>query len=428
MDNFHTTTSRFDSLVQLRELFSKYAKEIQLYFSDKFPSYISNREGAIKDLQSEHSFKVMKSADNEEITTLHLHIFVKLSTPTSIIPYNNSKGSLDEQLSEYGYLADIGPGNKVVMRKSILVVTSASTGESVTIDMVSRTIELKIRKEFRKECGISLDNIADHFDCYEEALLLLKMLDGLRRLPVKDQSLRKMQFAVVNFHGLLKLFLPRSREASYLQAGLLKTLPNILTDKESVELSEVMVRAVNPFGELPLQPDAEWVVDIASWITQYVKDIDKKIQSSDSDEKEVEASAVSSDSSSVVGQEKSEESKTLDKALELTKERNDYVLTMVQNLILNCLERKDTNHFDRFIGQRLKELFVPGQDAYSALFHYHSRLAQYIKGKEIVSQLVEDIGSILYIGAPKNYNNFNDKVDKEILHMFNASHESQRSR
>lgn len=413
MDNFHTTTSRFDSLVQLRRLFAKYAKEIQLYFYDKIPSFIPNRKGIIKDLESESAFKVMEIGDNERMTTLHQHLFVKISTPTFIFSYSRSKDGLDEQFSEYGYLADIDPGNEVTVNKNVLTVTSSSTAESITIDMESRTIELKKRKE----CGNSLEIIADHFDCYEEALVLLKMLDGLRRVPVKDQSLCKMQFAVVNFHGLLKLFLPRSREASYLQAGLLKTLPNILTDKESVELSEVMVRAMNPLGELPLQPDAEWVVDIASWITQYVKGIDKKIQSSDSDEKEVEASAVSNDSSSVVGQEKSEESKTLDKALELSKERNDYVLTMVQNLILNRLERKDTSHFDRFIGQRLKELFVPGQDVYSALFHYHSRLAQYIKGKEIVSQLVEDIGSILYIGAPKNYSKFDDKVDKDIQNM-----------
>lgn len=413
MDNFHITTVRFESLVQLREIFASYAKQIKIPFSDKIPSSISNSEGIITDLESEHAFKVMRSIGNEAVPSLHLHLFVKLSTPFSVFPYSGSKEDLDEQLSKYGYIGDIGSGGKAVVNKDILVVMNRSTVETIAIDMESRAIELKIRKE----CEISLNDLADHFDCREEALVLLKMLDGLRRLPVKDQSLRKMQLAVVNFHSLLKLFLPRSREASYLQSGLLKTLPNILTDKEALELSETMVRAVNPFGELPLQPDAEWVVDIASWITQYVKDIDKKIQSAGSDEKEVEASAVSSDSSSVVGQEKSEESKTLDKALELTKERNDYVLTMVQNLILNRLERKDTNHFDRFIGQRLKELFVPGQDAYSALFHYHSRLAQYIKGKEIVSQLVEDIGSILYIGAPKNYSKFDDKVDKDIQTM-----------
>lgn len=413
MGNFHTITSRFDSLVQLRGLFAKYAKEIKLYFYDKIPSFIPNREGIIKDLESENAFKVMEIGDNERMTTLHQHLFVKISTPTFIFSYSRSKEGLDEQFSEYGYLADIAPGNEVVVNKNVLTVTSSSTAESIIIDMESRTIELKQRKG----CETPLNGLADHFDCYEEALVLLTMLDGLRKLPVKDQSLRKMQLAVVNFHGLLKLLLPRSREASYLQAGLLKTLPNILTDKEALELSETMIRAVNPFGELPLQPDAEWVVDIASWITQYVKDIDKKIQSVCSDEKVVEASAVSNDSSSATGQEKSEESKTLDKALELTRERNDHVVSMVQNLILNRLERKDISHFDRFIGQRLKELFVPGQDVYSALFHYHSRLAQYLKDKEIVSQLVEDIGSILYIGAPKNYSKFNDKVDKDIRAM-----------
>lgn len=413
MDNFHITTTRFDSLVQLREIFASYAKQIKIPFSDKIPSSIPNSEGIITDMESEHAFKVMRSIGNEAVPSLHLHLFVKLSTPSSVLPYGGSKEGLDEQLSKYGYIGDISSGGKAVVNKNILVVMNRSTVETIAIDMASRTVELKIRKE----CGISLDNIADHFDCYEEALLLLKMLDGLRRLPVKDQSLRKMQLAVVNFHGLLKLFLPRSREASYLQAGLLKTLPNILTDKESLELSEVMVRAVNPFGRVELKPDAEWIVDITSWITHYVKDVDKKIQSAGSDEKVVEASADSNDSSSVLGQEKSEESKTLDKALELSKERNDYVLAMVQNLILNRLERKDTSHFDRFIGQRLKELFVPGQDVYSALFHYHSRLAQYIKGKEIVSQLVEDIGSILYIGAPKNYSKFDDKVDKDIRAM-----------
>lgn len=413
MDNFHTTTSRFDSLVQLRRLFANYAKEIQLYFYDKIPSFIPNREGIIKDLESEHAFKVMESGYNERMTTLHQHLFVKISTPTSIFSYSRSKEGLDEQFSEYGYLADIAPGNEVTVNKNVLTVTSSSTAESISIDMESKTIELKKLKE----CETPLDGLADHFDCYEEALVLLTMLDGLRRLPVNNQSLRKMQVAVVSFHSLLKLILPRSREASYLQAGLLKTLPNILTDKEALELSETMLLAVNPFGRVELQPDAGWIVDIASWITQYVKDIDKKIQSAGSDEKVVEASAVSNDSGSATGQEKSEESKTLDKALELTRKRNDYVLTMVQNLILNRLERKDTGHFDRFIAQRLKELFVPGQDVYSALFHYHSRLTQHLKDKETVSQLVEDIGSILYIGAPKNYSKFNDKVDKDIRAM-----------
>lgn len=413
MDSFLITTTRFDTLVQLREIFANYAKQIKVPFSDKIPSYIQSRKGIITELESEHAFKVMWGGDNEAPPALDLHLFVKLGIFASVLPYSGSEEGLDEQLSKYGYIAAIDSGGKVVMNKDVLVVMNESTAETITIDMASRTVELKIRKK----CGNSLEIIADHFDCYEEALMLLKMLDGLRRLPVKDQSLSKMQFAVVNFHALLKLFLPRSREASYLQAGLLKTLPNILTDKESVELSEAAVRAANDLGKQPLQPDAEWVVDIASWITQYVKDIDKKIQPSDSDEKEVEASAVSNDSSSVMGQEKSDESKTLDKALELTKERNDYVLSMVQDLILNRLERKDTSHFDRFIAQRLKELFVPGHDVYSALFHYHSRLAQYIKGQAIVSQLVEDIGSTLYVGAPKNYSKFDDMVDRDIQNM-----------
>ena len=104
-------------------------------------------------------------------------------------------------------------------------------------------------------------------------------------------------------------------------------------------------------------------------------------------------------------------------------ERNAIVLS----LAFERLEKDETSAFDRSAADRLKQLFVPGADVYSTLLHYHSRLMVHAQKTGFKSHLLKELEKILYAGMPKNYNEFNDKVDKEILYMFNTGPEQQKS-
>lgn len=105
-------------------------------------------------------------------------------------------------------------------------------------------------------------------------------------------------------------------------------------------------------------------------------------------------------------------------------ERNVIILS----LAFERLEKDETPTFDRSAADRLKQLFVPGVDVYSALLHYHSKLMVHVQKIGFKSHLLKELEKILYAGMPKNYSEFNDKVDKEILYMFSTGPEQQKSK
>ena len=256
--------------------------------------------------------------------------------------------------------------------------------------------------------SISKNTVAS-FGRFEEITTLHHMLRSL----LDERSPEKFTLTIALFQALITLFNPVCRESGYLKGAFKRTMAKWGDDLENFLETSVYVDAIDPDGTRDLSTDARWIVESARGIYRFIDEI-KNPQKKPF----TETPKVSEDETShslTAG---------IEKANRLMEERS----AIIENLAFSRIRKDESTLFDKSIADRMMKLFVPGEDVYGALLHYHSRATTYARSSGIESQLLKDLETILYAGMPKNYNNFNDKVDKEIQHMFNASHESQRSR
>ena len=245
--------------------------------------------------------------------------------------------------------------------------------------------------------------------CFEEISTLFTMVDKLTAVLNPE----KLVPSIAIFRTLLTLIEPSSREGSYLKTNLTSFLNGWDGKPETLPAALIYVVAIDQCGPRNLDTDARWIVATVRRICHFIE------------EREASQKKPFTETPKV-SEDKTSHSLTagIEKANHLMEERN----AIIESLAFSRIGKGESTVFGKNIADRMMKLFVPGEDVYSALLHYHSRAATYARSSGIESQLLKDLEKILYAGMPKNYNSFDDKVDKEILHMFSASRESQRSR
>lgn len=355
-------------------------------------------------------------SDRENSSTLKKDrkIYIKLSDGEATF----SPLGLHKRTAQYGLLSEVDLRDlwAIIIRKNghgSFKIVKGQNVSSIEVDMGIGVITVldSSQKEEVKEPSSDrsvLPNIQSS-GCFEEISTLFTMVDKLTDVLNPE----KLVLSIAIFRTLLTLIEPSSREASYLKTNLTSFLNEWDGKPETLPAALIYVEAIGQYGSRNLDTDACWIVATMRRICHFIEEHEASQKKPFTETPKV-------------SEDKTSHSLTagIEKANHLMEERN----AIIESLAFSRIGKGESTVFGKSIADRMMKLFVPGEDVYSALLHYHSRATTYARSSGIESQLLKDLETILYAGMPKNYNNFNDKVDKEILHMFNASHESQRSR
>ena len=419
--------ARFTTFKELREEFNKAAELVGLTiirrkFGKEFLN-ISEEERpsdrpefdrifTSNDLSDIHVFP--SDRENTDVFEKGRKIHIKLSDgETTFPPLGHYKRS-----AQYGLLAavDLLDSWAITIRKNkhgSFKIVKGSNISIIEVDLKLGTIIVldTPHKEKVKEPSSDrsvLPNIQSS-GCFEEISTLFPKVDNLTAVLNPE----KLVLSIAIFRTLLTLIEPSSRETSYLKTNLTSFLNEWDGKPETLPAALIYVEAIDQCGPRNLDTDARWIVATMRRICHFIEEHEASQKKPFTETPKV-------------SEDKTSHSLTagIEKANHLMKERN----AIIENLAFSRIGKDESTLFDKSIADRMMKLFVPGEDVYSALLHYHSRATTYARSSGIESQLLKDLETILYAGMPKDYNSFNDMVDKEIRHMFNASRESQRSR
>ena len=401
-------------LVGLTIIRRKFGKEFLTISEEERPSDRSefDRIFTSSDLSDIHVYP--SDRKNIDVSKKGRKIYIKLSDEeTTFPPLGDYKRS-----ARYGLLAavDLLDSWAITIRKNEHGSFKIVKGSNISIIEVDLKLGIIIvldtpHKEKVKEPSSDRSVLpnAQSSGCFEEISTLFTMVDKLTAVLNPE----KLVLSIAIFRTLLTLIEPSSREGSYLKANLMSFLNGWDGKPETLPAALIYVEAIDQYGPRNLDTDARWIVATVRRICHFIEE-----REASQKKPFTETPKVSEDETShslTAG---------IEKANHLMEERN----AIIENLAFSRIGKDESTLFDKSIADRMMKLFVPGEDVYSALLHYHSRATTYARSSGIESQLLKDLETILYAGMPKNYNSFDDKVDKEILHMFSASRESQRSR
>jgi hypothetical protein len=419
--------ARFTTFKELREEFVKAAELVGLTIIRRnFVKEFLNISEEERPSDRPEFDRIFTSSD---LSDIHVHpsdrknidvskkgrkIYIKLSDGESTFPpLGDYKRS-----AQYGLLAavDLLDSWAIAIRKNehgSFKIVKGQNVSSIEVDMGIGVITVldSSQKEEVKEPSSDrsvLPNIQSS-GCFEEISTLFTMVDKLTDVLNPE----KLVLSIAIFRTLLTLIEPSSREGSYLKTNLTSFLNEWDDKPETLPAALIYVEAIDQYGSRNLDTDARWIVATMRRICHFIEEHEASQKKPFTETPKV-------------SEDKTSHSLTagIEKANHLMEERN----AIIESLAFSRIGKGESTVFGKSIADRMMKLFVPGEDVYSALLHYHSRATTYARSSGIESQLLKDLETILYAGMPKNYNSFNDKVDKEILHMFNASHESQRSR
>ena len=352
--------------------------------------------------------------ENTDVFEKGRKIYIKLSDgETTFPPLGYYK-----RIAQYGLLSavDLGDSWEIAIRKNEHGSFKIVKGSNISIIEVDLKLGIIIvldtsQKEEVKEPSSDrpvLPNIQSS-GCFEEISTLFTMVDKL----IAVLNPERLFLSIAIFRILLTLIVPSSRETSYLKANLTSFFNDWDGGPKTIPPALIYVEAIDQCGSHNLDTDARWIVATMKRICHFIEEHEASQKKPFTETPKV--SEVETSHSLTAG---------IEKANHLMEERN----TIIESLAFSRIGKGESTVFGKSIADRMMKLFVPGEDVYSALLHYHSRATTYARSSGIESQLLKDLETILYAGMPKDYNSFNDKVDKEIRHMFNASRESQRSR
>ena len=352
--------------------------------------------------------------ENTDVFEKGRKIYIKLSDgETTFPPLGDYK-----RTAQYGLLAavDLLDSWAITIRKNEHGSFRIVKGSNISIIEVDLKLGIIIvldtpHKEKVKEPSSDrsvLPNIQSS-GCFEEISTLFTMVDNLTAVLNPE----KLVLSIAIFRTLLTLIEPSSREGSYLKTNLTSFLNEWDGKPETLPAALIYVEAIDQYGSRNLDTDARWIVATMRRICHFIEEHEASQKKPFTETPKV-------------SEDKTSHSLTtgIEKANHLMEERN----AIITALAFSRISEGGSTIFDTAAAERLKQLFAPGEDVYSALLHYHSRATTYARSSGIESRLLKDLETILYAGMPKNYDSFDDKVDKEILYMFNASRESQRSR
>lgn len=271
-------------------------------------------------------------------------------------------------------------------------------------------------------------NATASFHTTEEISILLTTLNSL----LAKRSPEKFSATLAIFQALLTLLNPICREGVYLKTSITRSISECHDDLEKLLESLIYVNVIDLERTLSLSTDARWIVDTTKSLCRFITEIKKPqknfhvnctysyCQLGYSDEWLKERLR---DPKSLRG-ENHQQTVKIEEAERLMEERN----TIITALAFSRISEGGSTIFDTAAAERLKQLFVPGEDVYNALLHYHSRLMFYSLKVGFESPLLSDLKAILYAGMPKTYLEFDEKVDKEIVFLFAEGGEKQRSK
>lgn len=415
--------ARFTTFKELRDEFIKAAELVGLTiirrkFGKEFLN-ISEEERPSDNLEFHRIFTSSDLSDihvfpsdreNTDVFEKGRKIYIKLSDEETTFP----PLGYYKRTAQYGLLSavDLGDSWEITIRKNehgSFKIVKGSNISIIEVDLKLGIITVldSSQKEEVKEPSSDrsvLPNIQSS-GCFEEISTLFTMLDKLTAVLNPE----KLVLSIAIFRTLLTLIEPSSRETTYLKANLTSFLNEWDGKPETLPPALIYVEAIGQYGSRNLDTDARWIVATMRRICHFIEEHEASQK-----KPFTETPKVSEDETShslTAG---------IEKANRLMEERN----AIIESLAFSRIGKGESTVFGKSIADRMMKLFVPGEDVYSALLHYHSRATTYARSSGIESQLLKDLETILYAGMPKNYNSFNDKVDKEILHMFSASRES----
>ena len=354
-------------------------------------------------------------SDRENSSTLKKDrkIYIKLSDgETTFSPLG-----LHKRTAQYGLLSEVDLRDlwAVDIRKNgygSFKIVKGQNVSSIEVDMGIGVITVldSSQKEEVKEPSSDrsvLPNIQPS-GRLEEISTLFTMLDKLTAVLNPE----KLVLSIAILRTLLTLIVPSSRETSYLKDNLTSFFNGWDGNPKTIPPALIYVGAIGQWGSRNLDTDARWIVATLRRICHFIEE-----REASQKKPFTETPKVSEDETShslTVG---------IEKANHLMEERN----TIITALAFSRISEGGSTIFDTAAAERLKQLSVPGEDVYSALLHYHSRLMFYSLKVGFESPLLSDLKAILYAGMPKTYLEFDEKVDKEIVFLFAEGGEKQRS-
>ena len=352
--------------------------------------------------------------ENTDVFEKGRKIYIKLSDgETTFPPLGDYKRS-----AQYGLLAavDLLDSWAITIRKNEHGSFRIVKGSNISIIEVDLKLGIIIvldtpHKEKVKEPSsdrLVLPNIQSS-GCFEEISTLFTMMDNLTAVLNPE----KLVLSIAIFRTLLTLIEPSSREGSYLKTNLTSFLNEWDGNPKTLSPALLYVEVIDQCGPRNLDTDARWIVATVRRICHFIE------------EREASQKKPFTETPKVY-EDKTSHSLTagIEKANHLMEERN----AIIESLVFSRISEGGSTIFDTAAAERLKQLFVPGEDVYSALLHYHSRLTFYSLKVGFESPLLSDLKAILYAGMPKTYLEFDEKVDKEIVFLFAEGGEKQRSK
>ena len=264
-------------------------------------------------------------------------------------------------------------------------------------------------------------NATASFHTTEESSILLTTLNSL----LTKRSPEKFNATLALFQTLLTLLTPVCREGTYLKAAITGKISECYSDPKKFLESLIYIDVIDPDGTRDLSMEARWIVDTVRSICGFIEEVIASHQTAASAQETpvmAEEATSSTDQPSASTISTSEEKKTgMENARKLMAARNEIVLSMVKDR----LKEKMSSPFEEVIKSRLEYFlgydYIPNVDVYGSVLHYHSRLSIYAKTVGTYAGLLVDLEKILYAGMPKNYQEFDDKIDRDIRHVFEIS-------